>query len=247
MALYTGFDRPLADAELDAYRVLVKRRAAREPVAYLLGEREFRSRSFRVTPAVLIPRPETEDVVDAALETIADRTEPLVADLGTGSGCIAVSIAVERPDARVHALDVSAPALAVARENASRHGVTERVTFVEGDFAHPLGSPGSFDLVVSNPPYVAQDEMADLAPEVRDHEPARALTPGPDAFSAYRAVIAAASRLLRPGGALVLELPNDRTAELRALAPEGAEVRTDLAGHDRILIVRVGDSANLTG
>ncbi|MBI2194471.1 MAG: peptide chain release factor N(5)-glutamine methyltransferase [Planctomycetes bacterium] len=210
--LYAQFDRPLTPAELDAYRELVRRRAQRYPVHYLLGEREFFSRPFRVSPEVLIPRPETELLVEAAIESARklgcpDRA-PAFLDVGTGCGNVAVTLACEMPHAEVHATDVSAEALRVARLNAEVLGVAARVAFHEGDLFDAL--PGNlrahFDFIVSNPPYVSEADLAVLMPEVRDYEPRIALSGGPDGLAFHRRLAAAAPAFLKPGGKLLLEV-----------------------------------------
>jgi len=243
ISLYACHDRPLSTDEVDAYREAVRRRVDREPVAYIVGEKEFRSLPFRVTSDVLIPRPETEHLVDEALELLAERENPVVADIGTGSGCIAVALAAARPDLEVHAVDVSAPALAVARENAERNGVTDRIRFHEGDLLAPLEAEASWtrlDAIVSNPPYVSKEEWAELMPEVRDHEPKGALVPGPDPLTAYREILERAPDLLRDGGAVVLEMSGDNTSALLAMAKTyaSAQVVKDYAGRDRVLVAR---------
>src|SRR5579863_121708 len=186
--LYTHPEAALEPSALEKYFALVARRAAGEPTQYLTGKQEFWGLEFEVTPAVLIPRPETEHVVEVALERLGARGikismrtgEPSpalrIADVGTGSGCLAVALAHELPHAEIFATDISAPALDVARRNAARLGVSNRIHFLEGDLLGPAAiSSGSFDLIVSNPPYVAQDEGGTLAREVREHEPHAAL------------------------------------------------------------------------
>ena len=222
-------DLPRDAAErLDAF---VARRAAREPVAYILGEWGFRHLTLMVDPRVLVPRPETEIVVEKALARIADLAAPLVLDVGTGSGAIALSIAYEHPGAHVVATDISVDALAVAAENRARHRLDERVELVLGDLE--AGLEGPFDLVVSNPPYVRRDEVSLLDPEVRLYEP-------PQAVFARGETEALARRglgILRPGGWLVLESYDERArdveADLRALGYEQVAVFPDLAGRDR--------------
>src|SRR5581483_10889943 len=163
--LYLQFDRPLREDELVPVRELLRRRAAGEPVAYLLGEREFYGRSFAVSPAVLIPRPGTETLVEAALQ---HREARRIADVGTGSGCIAITLACELPDAEVWATDVSAEALEVARANAERHGVADRVHLLQGEWTQPLREHAPFDMLLSNPPYVTTTELEELAIDVRN-------------------------------------------------------------------------------
>ena len=232
--LYTGYDRPLAPRELAEARGLLRRRAAREPLAYILGEWGFRRLTLRVDPRVLIPRPETEVVVDRCLALLAGEECPDVLDAGTGSGAIALAIADEHPGAHVTAFDSSPDALAVARENAARTGLAERVRFVEHDLRSGFGAT-RFDLVVSNPPYVDPDEIESLEPEGRDWEPRLALV----SRDATEAVARAATQALRPGGWLVVEVGDGRAARIAdALAAIGyADVRIspDLAGRERVV------------
>jgi release factor glutamine methyltransferase len=190
----------------------VARRARREPVAYITGEREFYGRPFRVTHDVLIPRGETEFVVEAALACVAARrgAAPRTIEIGTGSGCIAVTIACEAPRVHLTATDVSSGAIVIAKENASRHGVADRIDFVEGPLfagrAEGGIEPGAWDLVVSNPPYVPRRDRDTLAPDVRDFEPDLALFGGHDGLEIIGALVSAASTALAPGGSLVMEI-----------------------------------------
>jgi release factor glutamine methyltransferase len=246
------------EAELDAsvareYFRLIARRAAGEPTQYLTGKQEFWGLEFEVTPAVLIPRPETEHVIEVALERLGARgikidmrtgepSPPLrIADVGTGSGCLAVALAHELPHAEIFATDISATALEVALRNATRHRVASRIRFLEGDLLKPVApSPESFDLIVSNPPYVAQDDEATLAREVREHEPHAALFGGPSGIEIYERLVEQAGELLRPGGVLVLELGYDSAQHVRAiLVKQGnwvnVSVTNDLAGIPRVL------------
>ena len=223
-----------------AYRRLVKQRARRVPLQHLTGSQAFWKHEFRVTHDVLIPRPETELVVEKALELLRPLERPLVVDVGTGSGCIALSLAAERPDAELHATDVSQSALAVARENALRLGLAQRVVFHVGQLLEPLsGLAGRIDLVASNPPYVDPSERAALAPEVREHEPALALFPPGDALSIYRRLLPDAFACLRPGGALVVEIaPSLAAAVARLFASTGyrdTAIAEDLAGRARVV------------
>ena len=169
--LLVRYDEQPAEADRTRFRELIHRRVAGWPVAYLVGTRDFYLLSFEVSPAVLIPRPETEMLVLEALGYLKPLTAPTVLDLGTGSGCIGISIAHQKKDARVTAVDVSPDALAVARRNAAKHGVADRIDFLQGDLFAPLNVEKRFDLVVSNPPYIAPDEFPSLAADVRDHEP----------------------------------------------------------------------------
>jgi len=235
---------PVDLAAAEAYRGLVERRAARVPIQHLLGAQEFWSLAFEVTPDVLIPRPETEHLIEAFLELPTGET-PLVVDLGTGSGILAVVAARERPGARVIATDVSRAALAVAERNAARHGVAARLEFVAGDLYAALDGLGlerRVDVILSNPPYVGEADLAALAPEVRDHEPRSALTPGPDGLAAHRRIAAGAPAFVAPGGHLIVEIGLGQSAAARALYEaagfEVLAIRPDLAGIDRILTAR---------
>lgn len=226
-------ERPLAPEEMLALESLVRRRLEGEPVAYLMGWREFWSLELEVTPDVLVPRPETELVVERALAAIASRERPSVLDLGTGSGAIASAIARERPDADVTATDVSAAALAVAARNAARLALPN-LRLLEGSWFGPV-SDSRFDLVASNPPYVAAGDpaLAALA-----HEPAGALVAGAEGLDALSAIAAAAREHLEPGGTLVLEHGAAQGPAVRALLESaglvGVGTRRDLAGHERV-------------
>lgn len=214
-----------------AFRADLARRAAGEPLAYLVGEREFFGLRFAVGPAVLVPRPDTEVLVEWALERLTGLAQPRILDLGTGSGAIAVSIAHARPDAKVTATDVSLDALAIARANAQTHGAT--ITWREGSWWDAVPD-GCFDLVLSNPPYIAGDDPH-LAALV--HEPQQALTPGGDGLGALRIIARGAAARLVDGGHLLLEHGHDQGAAVRALLQtagfEAVETRRDLAGHER--------------
>lgn len=228
-----------ADAER-RLEALLARRLAGEPAAYLLGRREFYGRDFFVDSGTLIPRPETEHLVEAALEFFGDRQDVRFLDLGTGSGCIAVTLAAERPTWRGAAVDISSAALKTARKNAEANGAADAVTFVEADFTGPLPfACGSFDLVVSNPPYISEEEYAGLDPGVRNFEPRSALVPGPSGLEHPRAVEAAARALLKEGGLLLMEHGCLQGDACRALCSDAywKDMRTgrDLAGKDRFL------------
>jgi release factor glutamine methyltransferase len=241
--VYLQHDRPLREDELAPMRDLVRRRGQGEPVAYLVGEREFWGRAFGVTPEVLIPRAETELIVERALRWVRDRAMQggaalRIADLGTGSGCLAITLAAETPAARVWATDVSAAALAVARENSRRLGTQARVEFLEGPWGEPLSELGPFDLVVSNPPYIATAELDVVMRDVRDHEPRMALDGGPDGLDAYRALLPTVVPILAPAAALIMEVDSRRAAMVgamtaAALAGAAVGIHADLAGLDR--------------
>jgi release factor glutamine methyltransferase len=223
------------DGELEEFRALVERRARREPLAYVLGEWGFRRLTLSVDPRVLVPRPETEAVVERCLALLAEVEAPAVLDIGVGSGAIALAIADEQPAARVVGTDLSADALEVAETNRERTGAGDRVRLVHGDLT--AGETGPFDLVVSNPPYVAPDALPELEPEL-GHEPAEALV----GVGRHRAVAAAALEVLKPGGALVLEVGDDQACDvapvLVALGYREVRVANDLAGRERILEAR---------
>lgn len=232
--LYAHPEEELTPEQAARLAAAVGRRAGGEPLQYITGEEEFRGRRFEVSPAVLIPRPETELLVEAALERMAPEAAVRAADVGTGSGCIAVTLALERPWARVLATDTSAAALGVARANAARLGAA--VEFLECDLL--AGIEGGLDLVVSNPPYIAEAEYATLAREVREHEPRAALAAGPEGSEAYARLIPQARERLRPGGWLLLELGYSSEAAVRALLGEGwgsVTVRRDAQGWPRVL------------
>lgn len=231
---------PVAGEPARRFRSLVAERARRVPLQHLIGSQAFWRHEFRVTRAVLIPRPETELVVETALELAKGREKPLLVDVGTGSGCIALSLAAELPDAELHATDVSAPALEVARDNARRLGLEGRVSFRRGDLLEPVRElAGRFDLVLSNPPYVDPSERDSLEPEVRDHEPELALFPPGDALAIYRRLVPAALASLRPGGSLLVEIAPGLERPVAALFAsvgfEEVQTALDLAGRARML------------
>jgi release factor glutamine methyltransferase len=242
--LYTAFDDEPGDTVRNRFRELVKRRASGEPVAYLVGHREFYSLSFHVTPEVLIPRPETEFVVLTALDAIKEfgsrERRVSVADVGTGSGAIAVSIAKHAPDCQVTAIDISPAALAVARGNAERHGVADRIEFLAGDLFAPVPDDRQFDIIASNPPYVAESELASLSRDVRDYEPRSALVGGPDGTDVIRRLLKAAPQRLHPGGWLITEIGPQVVERIRNCIdsdPQWCHVSVikDLAGLPRVI------------
>jgi len=213
--LYTAFDKPLADGELAGYRALIKRRLGGEPVAYLLGEHEFWGIPLHVDPSVLVPRPDTETVIEVARGTRADRAAPCrVLDLCTGSGAIALALAKELPAATVIATDVSPDAVAIARRNVERAGLGERVEVRHGDLFAPVAGE-TFDLIASNPPYIATAVIDTLSAEVK-REPRLALDGGADGLSFYDRICAEAPAFLVPGGALVVEHGFDQAETVRA-------------------------------
>ncbi|MFO0871421.1 MAG: peptide chain release factor N(5)-glutamine methyltransferase [Pirellulales bacterium] len=245
--LYTAYGE-LADEPLRAaFRELVRRRSEGVPVAYLVGRREFYSLSFQVTPDVLIPRPETEFVVIETLDRIKQREAGGAAgercdivDVGTGSGAIAISLAKHAPLVQLVAVDLSAAALEVARRNAQEHGVTERIEFCQGDLLADLAADRQFDLIVSNPPYVSEAEYAELARDVKDHEPRLALVAGPQGTEIIARLIHQAGERLRPRGWLILEIsPMILDAVRRRLSEDAhwctVHVGKDLAGLPRVV------------
>lgn len=237
IALYLDLDRPLVSSELAVVRGLVERRRKFEPIAYILGHREFYGRSFSVNPAVLIPRPDTETLVERALAALGP--EGKVLDLCTGSGAIIVTLLAERKGLTGVASDISAAALDVARANAERHGVQDRLELRQGDLLSVLGPDERFSCITVNPPYIGSHELPTLQPDVRDHEPRLALDAGDDALSFYRRLAEGAPRFLEPGGTLLVEVGVDQASEVAALfrAAGLGDVRTtrDLGGIERVV------------
>ncbi|MBI3891163.1 MAG: peptide chain release factor N(5)-glutamine methyltransferase [Candidatus Wallbacteria bacterium] len=231
------FSRDSVDRILDWAR----RRANREPMQYLRGMQEFYSRSYRVTPDVLIPRPETETLVDCAREALAGRGAPLrIVDVGTGSGCIAVTLQLLLPGVEVWGTDISRAAVQIARSNAQTHD--SRVRFLQGDLLTAFRQGETFDAIVSNPPYLAERERGHLQREVVDHEPPMALFGGADGLEVIRRLVSQAARYLKPGGWLLMEMAFDQTVPVRALATESGlevvKIAQDLARLDRVLVAR---------
>lgn len=247
LAVATGWDAatifgyPERDVPEDAstqYRSFVQRRVAGEPAAHITGVREFWSLPFKVTPDTLVPRPDTEAVVELALEVLEERPAPeTLLDLGTGTGCLLLALLSELPSAAGVGLDISAAALAVAKENAAGLEMADRASFVLADFAEAPGGP--FDLIVSNPPYIPSDDIAGLEVEVRDHDPLSALDGGGDGLDAYRAIFRAAPARLAPNGILIFEVGAGQAADVAALGEAAGmsllSLRKDLAGVDRAL------------
>ena len=241
--LMVRFREVLAASDGAEYQSLLARRQRGEPVAYLTGVREFWGLEFQVTLDVLIPRPETEHLVEEALRRLPTTAAARIVDLGTGSGCLAVALAKERPRARVLALDLSAPALRVARSNAERHGVTGRLQFLRGDLLESLRPAAACpDLIVCNPPYISRADYHHLPPDVRDFEPRRALTDDRDGLHHYRRLVPPARELLRPDGHLILELGAGQADDVLALFDatlwDVMGVVKDLQQIDRCLIAR---------
>jgi release factor glutamine methyltransferase len=246
-ALLARPEAAIAKDDETRFRELVGERARRVPLQHLVGRQAFWKHEFVVSPDVLVPRPETELLVETALELVWRAERPVIVDVGTGSGCIGLSLAKEREDAFVHAVDVSAAALAVARENARLLGVEARVVFHHGDFLAPVAElAGRLDLVVSNPPYVDPADRDALAPEVRDHDPAVALFAPDGAVPVYRRLAGEAARLLRPGGGLAVEVPPQAATKVATLLTEsgfsGPRVLPDLAGRARVVHARLAEA-----
>lgn len=233
---------PPPDAFEAAYAAAIERRRRREPIAYITGVQEFWNRDFAVSSSVLIPRPETELIIEEARSLVFTTA----ADIGTGSGCLAVTLAAEFPRTRVVATDISAAALAVARANAQRHGVADRIEFRETRYLD--GIEGPFDLIVSNPPYITDAEFESLAPEVRDAEPRTALTAGADGLDDIRQVLLRAAARLAPGGRLLMEIGHTQADEVTYLVAaieqlELIEIRDDLQRIPRVAVIerRIGE------
>jgi release factor glutamine methyltransferase len=218
--LYVDYTDQVAQLHRARMRELVRRRGLHEPVAYLVGQREFLGLAFALEGQVLIPRPETETLVLELLSLAKTRTAPRILDVGTGSGCIAVAAAVNLPHALFVASDVSEQALRVARQNAQRHGVADRIRFVRGSLFEPLSPGERFDFVVSNPPYVAQRQFDRLPPDVRLHEPRSALVAGDDGLECIRGLLQGAADWLAPGGSLIFEIDPEQVSAVTRLAEQ---------------------------
>ena len=237
-------ERVLTAREAVIFVKAVSLRTERRPLPYITGEAWFYGRQFKINRAVLIPRPETELLVEIALAAIGKTKSPQIADIGTGSGCLAVTLAAERPDARIWATDLSGDALKEARKNVVRHSVTERLTLLHGDLLGPLPGDLRLDIVVSNPPYVTEAELLDLQPEVRDYEPRLALSglggaAGPDGTALHRRILTEAPAFLKSGGRVLLEVgasQAERVAEAaRGLGYTGVEITADYAQIGRVV------------
>jgi release factor glutamine methyltransferase len=245
--LITHADESLTAEQLRSFRSTVERRAAGEPLQYITGAQEFYGLDFEVNENVLIPRPETELLVETALELLRGADSPLVCDVGTGSGCIAVSLVHAREDARAFALDVSPAALEVAARNAARWRVADRISFLVSDCFDALAPAGHggarFDLVASNPPYIAEEDLEGLQREVREHEPRAALTPGGDGLSVIRRLVSEAPRYLKEGGHLLMEIGFDQHERVAALIDPRVwtllDIRLDLQGIPRAVALRM--------
>jgi len=247
LKLYLDFERVLTEPQLAALRAMVRRRAEREPLQHIIGSTCFCGLNFAVSPAVLIPRPETELLAERAWQHLqrlraAGAASPSVIDVGTGSGCLAITLAVKCPEAAVHAVEISEAALAIATSNAQRRGVSERVHFHQSDLFAGLPKELRFDLIVTNPPYIATSELDTLQPEVRNFDPHLALEGGADGLAFYRRLAAEAPRHLSAQGTLMAEFGDDQAEAVAEIFRSAVwsidELVRDLAGNLRIMIAR---------
>ncbi len=246
--ILAGPERPVSEKESQKIELMVQRRLKGEPVFRILGEREFWGLPFKVTPDTLDPRPDTETLVEAALKRFKTMPPKMILDLGTGTGCILISLLHEWPESQGFAVDISEKALLVAQENAERHGVADRIRFIQGDWQGDWSAAlnDSFDLIVSNPPYIPSGDIPNLESEVKNHDPIQALDGGKDGFQAYEKIISQLSSLLKRGGAVFLEVgfnQGENVARLAAdscLSVEG--VHPDLAGIPRVVEISLGEN-----
>lgn len=241
--LYTRYEEQASEAVRSKFKELVRRRIEGCPVAYLVGRKEFFSLEFEVGPGVLIPRPDTETLVMECLERAKELAEPVIVDVGTGSGAIAISLAKQIPTARLTAIDLSSDALGYARRNADKHGVAERIRFLEGDLLSALPAGESFDMIASNPPYIALEDWEKLPVGVRQYEPKIALDGGPGGYQVVQRLIDQARAFLRSGGYLIVEIgaPQEETVRRLINDRSGYELgptTRDYSGHPRVLRAR---------
>lgn len=226
---------------VDQYKQAVGRRAEGEPLQYITGHQEFFGLDFEVSPAALIPRPETELLVETAIDLMEGRDQPLICDVGTGTGCIAITMLYQLRGAKGLAIDISNDALELAKRNATKHGVIDRITFLLSDCFEAVPKPGQFDLIASNPPYVAEDAMSGLQREVRDFEPLVALTPGGDGLAVIKRLISEAQQRVRIGGYLLLEIGFDQRERVLRLIDQEVwkvlDVHKDLQGIPRTVVL----------
>ena len=244
--LYLNFAKPLEDVELQEFKRLLLRRARREPLAYITGVKEFWSLELKVTPTVLIPRPETECLVEAALSILDEHAKNdiwRILDLGTGSGAIVIALTTEQPQHSFTATDLSADAIRLATENACRHKVDKRIDFICSDWFNEINLSGKrFDLIVTNPPYIPTGDLPQLAPEIVNYEPHLALDGTPDGLASIRHIIENAPQFLKAGGRLLMEIGHDQSSAVQKMVTSvGAYAETgfrkDLAGHDRVAVL----------
>jgi release factor glutamine methyltransferase len=247
LKLYLNFEQQLTGTNLETVRELVRRRGQREPLQHIIGSTSFCGWEIKVNPHVLVPRPETEMLAERAWQFLSTFKPPAGAalDFGTGSGCLAIALAAQCPGAQVHAADISEDALRVARENASRHNLSDKIQFHTGDGFAALPRGLSFDLIVSNPPYIPSAEIETLAPEVRDHDPRLALDGGADGLDFYRRLAAEAASHLRPAGQIMLESGDGQAEQIRRLFVQHKwiveSVEADYTARPRILTLRSAD------
>ena len=247
LRLYLNFERSLAPAEVDALREFIRRRGQREPLQHILGSTSFCGLEIAVSRDVLIPRPETELLAERGWTFLNQLSPPnprppLALDFGTGSGCLAIALALKCPAAGVCAIEISPEALALARQNALRHGLAGRIRFLEGDGFTALPEGARFDLIISNPPYIPSGDITSLQPEVRDYDPHRALDGGPDGLSYGRRLAVEAAPFLRPSGSLMLEFGDGQAERLRQILEEQKwiveAVQEDYNHQPRIMVAR---------
>ena len=242
--LYVRYDQPLTTVELSLYKSMIKRRVRREPVAYIVGAKEFWSMDLCVSGDVLVPRPETECLVEKALSLIPEDVDLQILEIGTGSGAIALALASERPRCRIIASDLSIKALDTAGKNAGIHGFSERMHFLCGSGSLPFKEDGRpFDLILSNPPYIRTDEIEGLQPEIVRYEPRMALDGGPDGLDCIREIIGSAHRFLKPKGFLLLEIGYDQRRSVEKIVEtvgcyETVAIEKDYSGYDRVALIR---------
>jgi release factor glutamine methyltransferase len=247
MGLYLNFARVLTEPELDQVRELIKRRGQREPLQHITGSTAFVGLEMSVNAHVLVPRPETEQLAELGWEFLNTSTSapPIALDFGTGSGCLAITLAVKSPGAQIQAVDISPEALATARENAARHEVQNRIQFLLGDGFAAVPPEARFDLIVANPPYIPSAEIETLEPEVRDHDPRLALDGGADGLAFYQRLAQEAGAFLRPGGRMMLEFGDGQAEAIRAIFESQKwiveQVKPDYSGRLRVLIARRAD------
>jgi release factor glutamine methyltransferase len=238
--LYLSLPNTVSEQEKETLQSLISRRINGEPVSYIIGRKEFWSLSFKVNPAVMIPRPETETLVEVALKIFPSRSSPSILEIGTGSGAISITLATELPRASIITIDISFEALLVAKENAFSHGVRS-IRFIAGNLFEPLeGEKTAFDLIVSNPPYIPTNEIPHLPPGLRDYEPAVAFDGGADGLEFHRKISQDAHYYLKPGGYLLLEFGKDQGQEVAKIISEtqkfsSPEILKDLSGLERVV------------
>jgi release factor glutamine methyltransferase len=250
LKLYLNFDRPLDDGQTGQLRAMVQRRGQREPLQHILGSTCFCGLDFAVSPEALIPRQETELLCERAWQHLgafpnSNSARPSALDMGTGTGCLAVTLAVKCPEATIHAADISGEALKLARQNAARHAVAERIAFHRSDLFSALADAGRFDLILSNPPYIPTAILETLAPEVRVYDPTLALDGGPDGLVYYRRLAKEAGAYLKKGGMLMVEFGDDQEKAIGSIFQENDwvvdELLRDLVGQLRIMIAHRDD------